>query len=89
MVWRGNGKLKGFIMETAVFIRTIAILGLVGASLATAPAVLAGDPPPQYAASCGACHAVGVAGAVEKLRRGAGGERVAHGSEPQGSDLIA
>ena len=29
----------------------------------TAPAALAGDPPPQYAASCGACHAVGVAGA--------------------------
>ena len=50
-------------MKAAVFIRSIAILGCVGAALATAPAVVAGDPPPQYAASCGACHAVGVAGA--------------------------
>jgi cytochrome c5 len=33
------------------------------AALAAAPAVMAGDPPAQYAASCGACHMAGVAGA--------------------------
>lgn len=33
------------------------------AVLATAPAVMAGDPPAQYAASCAACHVAGVAGA--------------------------
>ena len=50
-------------MRTAELLRTIAIRGAAVAALASAPAVLAGDPPPQYAASCGACHAVGVAGA--------------------------
>lgn len=50
-------------MRTGAFVRTIAIWGATVAALATAPAVLAGDPPPQYAASCGACHAVGAAGA--------------------------
>ena len=50
-------------MRTAVFIRTTAIRVAAIAALAAAPAVLAGDPPAQYAASCGACHAVGVAGA--------------------------
>ena len=48
-------------MRTAELIRTIAINGAAVAALASAPAVLAGDPP-QYA-FCGACHAVGVAGA--------------------------
>jgi cytochrome c5 len=49
-------------MRTVAFIRnTTRVVAL--AALAAAPAVFAGDPPPQYAASCGACHAVGVAGA--------------------------
>ena len=51
-------------MRTGELIRTIATLGFVGAALAAAPSVVSADPPPpQYAASCGACHAVGVAGA--------------------------
>ena len=50
-------------MRTTAFIRSIAIRAAAIAALAIAPTVLAGDPPPQYAASCGACHAVGVAGA--------------------------
>ena len=62
-MWHGNRKPEGLKVKAAVFIRSIAILGCVGAALATAPAVVAGDAPPQYAASCGACHAVGVAGA--------------------------
>ena len=50
-------------MRTAAFIRTVAIRGAAVAALATAPAVLAGDPPPQYATSCGYCHAAGANGA--------------------------
>ena len=50
-------------MRTIAFIRSTAIRATAIAALAVAPTVLAGDPPPQYAASCGACHAVGVAGA--------------------------
>ena len=49
-------------MKTIAFTR--ATLRLVaGAALIVAPTVFAGDPPAQYAPSCGACHAVGVAGA--------------------------
>ncbi len=48
--------------STAIFRATATRLVAVLA-VAAAPSVLAGDPPPQYAASCGACHAVGVAGA--------------------------
>ena len=50
-------------MRTTAFIRSTAIRITAIMALAFAPTVLAGDPPPQYAASCGACHAVGVAGA--------------------------
>ena len=50
-------------MRTIAFIRSTTIRVTAIAALAVAPTVLAGDPPPQYAASCGACHAVGVAGA--------------------------
>ena len=50
-------------MRTTAFIRSTAIRLTAITALAVAPTVLAGDPPPQYAASCGACHAVGVAGA--------------------------
>ena len=50
-------------MRTIAFIHSTAIRATAIATLAVAPTVLAGDPPPQYAASCGACHAVGVAGA--------------------------
>ncbi len=50
-------------MRTTAFIRSTAIRAAAIAALAIAPTVLAGDPPAQYAASCGACHAVGVAGA--------------------------
>jgi cytochrome c5 len=49
-------------MKSMTFIRNQALLAAAMAAFA-APAVLAGDPPSQYAASCGACHAVGVAGA--------------------------
>ena len=41
-------------MRTTVFIRTAAIRVAAIAALAAAPVVLAGDPPAQYAASCGA-----------------------------------
>lgn len=54
---------EGLIMSTTAFIRLTAIRFAAIAALTTGPVVLAGDPPPQYAASCGACHAVGVAGA--------------------------
>ena len=50
-------------MRTIAFIRSTAIRATAIAALAVAPTVLAGDPPPQYAASCGACRAGGVAGA--------------------------
>ena len=50
-------------MRTTSFIRSTVIRVAAIAALATAPTVLAGDPPAQYAASCGVCHAVGVAGA--------------------------
>ena len=36
---------------------------VVGATALTATSVQAAEQPPQYAASCGACHAVAVAGA--------------------------
>ena len=49
-------------MKSLTFIRNKSLLVAVTAALAV-PVALAGDPPPQYAASCGACHAVGVAGA--------------------------
>lgn len=52
-------------MRTRAFIRATAIRVAAIAALAAPPAVLAGDPPAQYAASCGHCHAVGVAGAPE------------------------
>jgi|TARA_X000000950_G_scaffold217521_1_gene261725 cytochrome c5 len=55
--------LEGLTMRTTAFIRSTAIRAAAIAALVIAPTVLAGDPPPQYAASCGACHAVGVAGA--------------------------
>ena len=50
-------------MRTTAFIRSTAIRAAALATVIAAPTVLAGDPPPKYAASCGACHAVGVAGA--------------------------
>ena len=49
-------------MKTIAFTRATLRLA-AGAALIVAPTVFAGDPPAQYAASCGACHAVGVAGA--------------------------
>ena len=36
---------------------------IAGATALAATSVQAAEQPPQYAASCGACHAVGVAGA--------------------------
>jgi cytochrome c5 len=54
--------VEGLTMKSMTSICNKALLVCAMATL-TAPAALAGDPPPQYAASCGACHAVGVAGA--------------------------
>ncbi|MGA1696883.1 MAG: c-type cytochrome [Arenicellales bacterium] len=56
-------------MKSMTFIRNQALLAAAMAALA-APAVLAGDPPPQYAASCGACHEAGVAGVVGAPAKG-------------------
>ena len=41
----------------------IKFVWVVGATALTAASVQAAEQPPQYAASCGACHAVAVAGA--------------------------
>ena len=68
-------------MRTTAFIRSTAIRAAAIAALAIAPAVLAGDPPPQYAASCGACHAVGVAGAPAPGNAEAWAPRMAKGME--------
>ena len=68
-------------MRTTAFIRSTAIRVTAIAALAVAPTVLASDPPPQYAASCGACHAVGVAGAPATGNAEAWAPRMAKGME--------
>ena len=68
-------------MRTTALIRSTAIRATAIAALAVAPTVLAGDPPPQYAASCGACHAVGVAGAPATGDAEAWAPRMAKGME--------
>jgi cytochrome c5 len=72
---------EGLTMRTTAFIRSTAIRAAAIAALAVAPTVLAGDPPPQYAASCGACHAVGVAGAPATGNAEAWAPRMAKGME--------
>ncbi|MAA84363.1 MAG: cytochrome c5 family protein [Halieaceae bacterium] len=68
-------------MRTIVFIRRAGIRVAAVAALAVTPVVLAGDPPAQYAASCGACHAVGVAGAPATGNVDAWAPRMAKGMD--------
>ena len=68
-------------MRTTAFIRSTAIRATAIAALAVAPTVLAGDHPPHYAASCGACHAVGGAGAPATGNAEAWAPRMAKGME--------
>ena len=65
-------------MKTIAFTRA-AVRLVAGAALVVAPTVFAGDPPAQYAASCGACHAVGVAGAPATGNEAAWAPRMAEG----------
>ena len=68
-------------MITTAFIHSTATRATAIAALVVAQTVLAGDPPPQYAASCGACHAVGVAGAPATGDAEAWAPRMAKGME--------
>jgi cytochrome c5 len=69
-------------MITIAFTRAAMRLA-AGTALVVATTVFAGDPPAQYAASCGACHSVGVAGAPATGNVAAWAPRMKKGMDAQ------